>query len=476
MTNHNNVKYNRFSCASLAALLAAAAMIALSACGGGKPTYAISGNVTAGNSLLPGATVTLAGSSSGTTTTDENGNYTFSDLDQGKYTVTPTLPGFVFNPPSRIAYLNGIDAKEFNFSVTSLGKMATTTHSIFLRNDGSVRVWGNNSKGQLGNGTTVDSATPAQVSGELSGITAVAAGNDFTLALKNDGTVWAWGNNDNGQLGDGSTTQRTSPVQVGGLAGMKIVAIAAGFDHAVALKNDGTVWAWGNNSKGQLGNGTTVDSATPVPVGWLSGIITISAGFRYTVALNYDKTVWTWGNNSNGQLGNNTTADSVSPVPVLGLSNVTAISAGYDHTVALINEFTAFSVWTWGNNGNSQLGADKATLPYSATPVKVNGLSQVTAIAAGFDHSAVVNNNGTVWAWGNNGNGQLGADKATLADSATPVQVRGLSNIIAIAAGNSDNVALKNDGTVWAWGNNSNGQLGNGTTSESANPAQIPLL
>jgi alpha-tubulin suppressor-like RCC1 family protein len=471
MTNHINIENNRFPRAILAALLAAVTMIILSACGS-KPTYTISGNITSSGSGLSGVKVTLGGSSSGTTTTDANGNYTFSDLPADTYTVTPSLPGFALIPPSRTAYLNGTDASGFNFSVTILGKMATATHSVFLKNDSTVWAWGNNGNGQLGVGSTIQETIPVQVSG-LSGIMAVSAGNDFTLTLKNDGTVWAWGNNGNGQLGDGSTTQRTAPVQVGGLAGMTIVAVAAGFDHAVALKNDGTVWAWGKNSNGQLGNGATADSATPVQVSGLSGVTAISAGFGYTLALMSDTTVWAWGINSNGQLGNGTTTDSVSPVQVSGLSNVMAISAGYDHTAALKNELTAFSVWTWGKNASGELG--NGTVTDSATPVKVSGLSNVTAVAAGFDHTVIVNNDGTVWAWGNNGNGQLGADKATLANSATPVQVSGLSSVMAIAAGNSDTVALKNDGTLLAWGNNSNGQLGNGTTLESATPVQVQL-
>ncbi len=195
-------------------------------------------------------------------------------------------------------------------------------------------------------------------------VKAIAAGAYHTVALKNDGTVWAWGWNDCGQLGDGTTTNRTIPVQVKGIS--DVVAIAAGMYHTVALKNDGTVWAWGVNEYGKLGDGTTNNSFTPVQVNGISNVKAIAAGAYHTVALKNDGTVWTWGYNHYGELGNGTTVDSSTPVQVKGISDVKAIAAGACHTVALKNDGT---VWAWGCNYDGELG--NGTAVDSSTPVQV---------------------------------------------------------------------------------------------------------
>ena len=294
---------------------------------------------------------------------------------------------------------------------------AGDSHTVALKNDGTVLAWGLNSYGQLGDGTSTDSHTPVQVSG-LTGITAISAGESHTVALKNDGTFWAWGRNYYGQLGDGTTTNRNTPVQISGLT--RITAISAGVFNTVALKNDGTVWAWGLNSSGQLGDGTTTDSYTPVQVSGLTGVTSIAVGFvSHAVALKNDGTVWAWGSNSYGQLGDGTTTDSYAPVPVSGLTGVTAISAGESHTVALRNDGT---VWAWGSNYYFQLG--DGTNTNRNTPVQVIGLrTDGIAISAGGSHTVALKNHGTVWAWGLNFSGQLG--DGTTTDSYTPVQVKG---------------------------------------------------
>ncbi len=172
-------------------LLSAGILFIHSGCSS-SPSYSISGTVTSGGAPLAGVTMTLAGSSSGTATTDANGNYAFRDVSIGTYSLTPSLAGFAFTPSTRSVFLDGIDAVGFNFSVIGEGRTATTTHTVHLKGDGTLWVWGNNTNGQLGNGTTVNSAVPIRLSG-LSGINSLAAGNDYTVALKNDGTVWTWG-------------------------------------------------------------------------------------------------------------------------------------------------------------------------------------------------------------------------------------------------------------------------------------------
>ena len=465
MADYSKAKRTEYFAIILGLLLSAVIMIIFSGCGG-SPTYGISGIITSGGSALPGVTVTLAGSASMVTTTDTNGKYNFNDVSSGTFTVTPSLTGYVFSPLNRNVWLEGIDAIGFNFSAAGKGRVGATTHTLYLKNDGTVWAWGNNSNGQLGNGTITQSATPVQING-LSSVVAVAAGYAHTVALKSDGTVWAWGNNSNGQLGNGTTTDNGIPAQISGLS--SVATIAAGYAHTIALKSDGTVWAWGNNSNGQLGNGTTTDSGIPVQITGLSGAAAIAAGYAHTVALMSDGTVWAWGNNSNGQLGDGTTTDRGIPVPTW-LTGIAAIAAGHTHTVALRNDITDVSAWAWGNNSNGQLG--NGTTTDSAFPVQVSGLSGGTAIAAGSGHTIVLKNDGTVWAWGNNSHGQLGNGSTT--NSAIPVPVSGLSSsVLAIAAGYEYTVGLRIDNKVWAWGNNSYGQLGDGTTTDRWTPVQV---
>ena len=334
-----------------------------------------------------------------------------------------------------------------------------SSYTIALRSDGTVWAWGSNWFGQLGDGTTTDRHTPVQVP-NLNNATAIAAGSSsaHTLALFDDGTVQAWGNNEFGQLGDGTTTNRHAPVKVPNLN--DIIDIATGSHRTIALHNDGTVWAWGRRS-GQLGDGTTISSFVPVQVQNLKNITAIAAGFEHTVALHNDGTVWAWGWNCCGQLGDGTTVKRPVPVQVPNLNDITAIAADAYHTIALRNDGT---VWAWGANCFGQLGDGTGGWGISRyTPVQVQNLNNVTAIATGYHHTVALRSDGTVWAWGTNWFGQLG-DGTTTARY-TPTQVKNLSNVTAISAGDNHTVALRNDGTVWAWGGNQVGQLGDGTTS-----------
>jgi alpha-tubulin suppressor-like RCC1 family protein len=354
---------------------------------------------------------------------------------------------------------------------------AGDSHTVALKNDGTVFAWGLNDYGQLGDGTYTNSSTPVPVRAPevsavtspvrgLTGITAISARGYRTLALRNDGTVWAWGYNVGGELGDGTHTNRNVPVQVSGLTG--ITAISAGELHSLALRNDGTVWVWGKNYYGQFGDGTTTNSDTPVQISGLTDVKVISAGAFNTIALKNDGTVWAWGLNSSGQLGNGTMTDSFVPVQVSDLTDVIAISAGFvSHAIALKNDGT---VWAWGRNGYGQLG--NGTMADSSIPVQVSDLTDVIAISAGDSHTVALRNNGTVWAWGYNNHFQLGDGTSTNRNA--PVQVIGLrADGIAITAGGWHTVAIKNNHTVWAWGLNFSGQLGDGTTIDSYTPIQV---
>lgn len=246
----------------------------------------------------------------------------------------------------------------------------------------------------------------------------IAAGNEHSLALKPDGTVWAWGFNKHGQLGDGTTTlERYTAVQVQGLR--RVVAIAAGDRHSLAVKADGTVWAWGWNQEGELGGGAWPrGSATPVQTKTLTHMIAVAAGRGRSLALKSDGTVWVWGE---------------------------AIRERDDGT--------------WCN---------------SIIPVQVKGLMNIIAVAAGFSHFLALKTDGTVWAWGINSSFALG--DGTRESRLVPLKVNGLTNVIAIAAGNSYSLAVKADGTVWAWGRNLFGVLGDGTKESRSSPVLVTAV
>lgn len=262
---------------------------------------------------------------------------------------------------------------------------AGSMHTLVLLADSTVRAWGMNSSGQLGDGTGLNSEIPVTVAG-LSGVVAIAAGQEFSLALKADGSVWAWGGNHFGQLGDGTLTGRLTPVQVTGLSSVVAIATGATSMHGLAVKSDGTVWAWGWNGMGQLGDGTYVDRWNAVQVPGLSGVKSVATGTGHSVAVGIDGAARTWGANMHGQLGTGTMIDTTSPVPVTSLSGITSVSAGQTHTVVLKADGT---VWSWGGNSFSgQLG--DGTLVDRSSPVQVVGLSRVTAVATGGQHSVVI--------------------------------------------------------------------------------------
>jgi alpha-tubulin suppressor-like RCC1 family protein len=299
-------------------------------------------------------------------------------------------------------------------------------HTLALTEDGRVWALGENNFGQLGNGTFGGEALEPVMVNKLDGIVAVLAGNKHSVALKKDGTVWTWGYNGSGQLGDGTTRHSSVPDKVAGLSNVK--AIASGSGHIVALKNDGTIWAWGGNQSGQLGNGQNVDCKTPTQVSGLRDVTAIAAGAFNTAAVKKDGTLWAWGFNGKGQLGNGGNERSTIPVRVSGIDDVHAVAAGDWHVVALKHDGT---VWAWGSNNVSQLGSSKAS--YSFSPVQVPGLNNVADITASVGHTIAIASNNTVWAWGDAGTGQWG-NGMSLEGSVSPVQVAGYNGLVTVAA------------------------------------------
>ncbi len=356
-------------------------------------------------------------------------------------------------------------------SVPALGSLSvssarpTSVHFATLRKQfpalpstDTVRAWGANNHGQLGDGTTNPNVSPVAVVG-LSGAASISCGESYCLALLTDGTVKAWGSNSSGQLGDNSTTDSHVPVSVSGLSGVVGVAASRGGSHSLALLRNRTVKAWGSNSSGQLGDNSTTNSDVPVSVSGLTGVVTVAAGANQSLALLRNGTVKAWGSNGSGQLGDHATTGSDVPVSVSGLTGVTAVCAGTGFSVALLHNGT---VKTWGSNSFGRLGNGSAVR--SLLPVTVTGLTEVRAIACGTGHTLALLRNGTVKAWGSNGSGQLGDDSTTNSD--VPVSVSGLTGVVAVAAGGDDSLARLYNGTVKAWGSNSSGQLGEGIGQE----------
>ena len=349
--------------------------------------------------------------------------------------------------------------------VSAGGKGAFSNHTIALKSDGTVWAWGANFMGQLGDGTTFNSVNvPALVPG-LGGVVEIDAGGNHSLALKSNNTIWAWGENSFRQSGETEQQSRPRASQIAGLTGA-FIAISAGEQHSLALRSDGTVWGWGGNGGGQLGNGSTAFSTYPPVQASLTNVIAISAGSNFSLALKSDGTVWGFGGNPNGALGQPiNTPFSSTPLQVNGLANVKAIAAGGIHSMALKQDGT---VWSWGENSQGQLGSGEGNGSFPV-PRQVVGLTNVVAIAAGYRHSLALKSDGSVWAWGNNVSGQLGND--TNVNSNVPVLVANLT-ATSVTAGNTHSGALLPNGTIRTWGSNANGELGDRTTIDRRAPVE----
>jgi len=357
---------------------------------------------------------------------------------------------------------------EFRAVFTNVAGSATTTAATLTvaNNHFSAVGWGENLFRELGSGSAnALSTVPVEVSG-LKFVTAVAAGGLHSLALLADGSVRSWGFNEYGQLGDGSTTVRETPVVVSGVSGAK--AIAAGANHSLALLNNGTVVAWGDNESGQLGNGSSaLQSEVPVVVKGLTGVKAIAAGGEHSLALLNNGTVMAWGNDESGQLGNGKFTSSSVPVAVKSLTGVISIAAGRDFSLAAR---TGGTVEAWGSNQGGQIG-NSGVEETTDVPVPVIGLSGVTSVAAGSGHGLALLGGGTVMAWGEDSFGQLG-NGTIKGHEETPVAVSGLSGVQQIAAGGADSAALLSSGSIMAWGNNQWGTLGDGASGE---PSPVPV-
>lgn len=345
--------------------------------------------------------------------------------------------------------------------------VAGYSQSFAILRDGSLRAWGEDRNGEVGHDAeTADVLRPTSVAG-VARARSVDGRDQVSCAIDENGSPWSWGTNDDGALGIGFIAAAESAGEVPGLTG--VVAAAATAGHALALAR-GSVWAWGSNDSGELGNGTTERRSRPTRMAGLPTVEGIATGggaptYGFSLAALADGRVMAWGRNDFGQLGDGGTVDSPTPIVVPGLAGATDVAAGWHHSLALLADG---AIWSWGRNEYGELGR-------AAGPPSVPGAILLPGparhvVAAG-QHSLAVLVDGSAWAWGFNGSGQLG-DGTTTA-SAVPVQVVGLSGVRQVATMQSHSLAVLDDGTVWAWGNNAYGQLGDGTTTDSRVPVQV---
>ena len=331
-------------------------------------------------------------------------------------------------------------------------------HTVTVREDGSLWAWGGNDHGQLGDNTVTDRSSPIKIGTAVNWAT-VAAGNRHTAAIRTDGSLWAWGGNEHGQLGNGGGghgDRSLSPVRIG--AATDWVSVAAGGNYTVAIRSDGTLWAWGENRFGQLGDGTVIDRSLPTRIGTATNWATVTVGGRHTVAIRRDGSLWAWGENRFGQLGDGPTANRNAPTRI-GMGTYWAyVSAGGSHTVAVRRDG---SLWAWGANESSQLGNGGGGMgDMTRVPVRIGIATTWASAAAGDRHTMAAQTDGSLWAWGWNGLGGLGDGTAN--NRGTPVRVGPTTTWAFVDAGEGHTVAAGTDGTLWAWGRNDIGQLGNG--------------
>lgn len=328
--------------------------------------------------------------------------------------------------------------------------------------------WGAGGSGQLGLSNTTSYSTPKQV-GTLITWSKLSTGGVSSMAIKTDGTLWSWGSNTTGKLGLGDTANRSSPVQVGALTNWSLISCAAS-NNASAIKTDGTLWSWGKNDYGQLGTNNLTYYSSPVQVGALTNWAIVSTGHEYTLAVKTNGTLWAWGYQLEGELGDGSSGigKTSSPVQVGALTDWAKTYAGYLNSYGIKTDGT---LWSWGSNGYGQLGLGNTVT--KSSPNQVGALTNWLDVAGYYGYVLAVKTDGTLWSWGRNYAGQLGLGNTT--NYSSPKQVGALTTWTKVYAGKGGGsvLAIKSDGTLWAWGIGTDGVLGLGNTTYYSSPKQV---
>jgi len=335
--------------------------------------------------------------------------------------------------------------------------------------------WGYNNLGQLGDGTTVSKSSPVSMIGGFTDWVNVASGYRHSAGVRANGTAWCWGDGTNGRLGNNTTTNSSSPVSVvGGFTDW--IFVSAGSRHSIGLRSNGTLWGWGIG--GTTGDNTSSNRSSPVSVvGGFTDWISVSSCIAFNIALRANGTAWAWGNNDQGQLGDGTTTGVNSPVSVLGgfTDWVFVDAGGRDFPASAASHALGIRanglLYAWGNNTSGKLG--DGTTSNRSSPVSVIGgfTDWISAIGGGY-HSVALRANGTLWAWGRNSEGQLG-DNTTSSRSSPVSVVGGYTDWVSVSAGNKHVIGLRANGTLWSWGNGSLGQLGTNNITNQTSPVSV---
>jgi alpha-tubulin suppressor-like RCC1 family protein len=368
------------------------------------------------------------------------------------------LPDATINK-GRFFYIK--DENRYLFSDGTRWRLSVTASNLYA--------WGLNSFGRLGDNTITSRSSPVSVVGGFTDWVSVSGGNGHSLGVRANGTLWAWGYNGSGRLGDNTTTARSSPVSVvGGFTDW--VSASGGDSHSLGVRANGTLWAWGLNANGQLGDDTTTSRRSPVSVvGGFTDWISASAGNNHSLGVRANGSLWAWGLNSFGRLGDNTITSRRSPVSVVGgFTDWVSASGGDSHSLGVRANGT---LWAWGYNGSGRLGDN--TITSRSSPVSVvGGFTDWVSASGGDSHSLGVRANGTLWAWGLNTYGRLG-DNTTTARSSPVSVVGGFTDWISASAGNAHSLGVRANGSLWAWGLNSNGRLGDNTITSRRSPVSV---
>ena len=425
----------------------------------------------AGSNFNPSGMIVAAGYQDFSTKFLDNSLLTFSPTLSTPLTDDVTSITISFEGKSTVL---PITVSASNIPITYIKTISSgMSHQLAIKNDGSLWAWGGNGSGRLGLGDTIDRNVPVQVGADRNWVN-ISTGINHTVAIRADGSLWAWGDNSFGQLGLGDTVNRDVPFRVGSEWDWVVVSASSSY-HTIGIKANGSLWAWGRNFNGQLGIGDTVDRNTPVQVGSDYDWVNISASSNgHVMAIKNDGSLWAWGNNAGGVLLGigDIMAFSTIPVQVGTELDWVDVSVGNDYTIAKKTDGT---LWTWGYNTNGKLGLGD-TVNRNA-PVQIDSENNWGRISAGSGHSLAIKTDGTLWAWGDNYYGQLGNGFSGYASEKTvPIQIGLDQDWADVSVASLHSMALKNDGTLWAWGRNYSGQLGIGDTIDRKVPNYVTNL